>query len=68
MIQKRLDILGAKKDQIFSKTGGNSEMLRGRIAYFMEQARQALARKDVRQADSLVNRAEVLTQDLLGVR
>jgi hypothetical protein len=49
-------------------TGGNAEMTRSRIQFFIEQAEKALARKDLRQADSLTGRAELLAQDLLRVR
>jgi len=68
IIQKRLDALRGMHDRLASKTGGNAEMIRSRIEYFVLQAANALARNDLRQADSLASRAEVLAQDLLRVR
>lgn len=68
MIQKRIDALKSMQARLSSKTGGDAEMIRSRILYFIDQAGKALARKDLRQADSLVSRAQVLAEDLLGVR
>jgi hypothetical protein len=44
------------------------KMIHNRIQYFLEQARRALERKDLREADSLSNRARVLAEDLAGGR
>jgi len=68
MIQKRLAALRAMQERLSRKKGGNAEMIRSRIQYFIDQAAKALARKDLRQADSLASRAEVLAEDLLSGR
>jgi hypothetical protein len=68
IIQKRLDSLKAMQPRLANKTGKDAELTRSRIQFFLDQAAKALARKDLRQADALASRAEVLAQDLLGVR
>jgi hypothetical protein len=67
MIQKRIEALKAMQPKLSSKPGRDAEMTRNRIKYFVDQAAQALARKDLRQADAFASRAQVLAEDLLGV-
>jgi len=68
MIQKRIDALKAMEPKLASRKGKDADVTRGRLHYFIDQAAQALARNDVRQADALASRAQVLAEDLLNVR
>lgn len=67
-IQKRIARVEALDAQIRAKPMPEDvKMIHNRIRYFLDQASRALARKDLREADSLSSRAMVLAEDLLGV-
>ena len=67
MIQKRIEALKVMGTKLSGKPGRDAEMTRSRIQYFIDEAAKALARKDLRQADALASRAQVLAEDMLGV-
>ncbi len=67
MIQKRIEALKVMETKLSGKPGRDAEMTRSRIQYFIDEAGKALARKDLRQADALASRAQVLAEDMLSV-